>query len=299
MYPTVCTLMHLWGFVTAQGMTWQDASAETRALLDDIDLDRFRSKATWTHLPVLVRVQPQGEVFPVRAPYAEGHPTIGANHLSSDPPIWFTLADCIATKLLTGHPPQIVEAIRFVPGPSQEGLRTVNISGKADYAVDPAKEDFFKRVIELRQATKRRMAQAQGDELDALDTEQNALKIAANATSYGSYVEVNVATRREAENVTVYSGGNEPFTVRTDKVEEPGPYFHPLLATLITGAARLMLAIAERLVMDHGLEWSFCDTDSMAIAKPESMANDNSSSGYGRSWTGFPRSIPMISAARS
>jgi hypothetical protein len=40
---------------------------------------------------------------------------------------------------------------------------------------------------------------------------------------------------------------------------------------LITGAARLMLAITERLAHDVGLEWAFCDTDSMAMAKPAEM----------------------------
>jgi hypothetical protein len=57
----------------------------------------------------------------------------------------------------------------------------------------------------------------------------------------------------------------------TTKEEKPGRYYHPLLASLITGAARLMLAITERLVLDKGLEWAFCDTDSMAIAKPRTM----------------------------
>ena len=42
--------------------------------------------------------------------------------------------------------------------------------------------------------------------------------------------------------------------------------FHPLLGTLITGAARLMLALAERQVQEQGLDWAFCDTDSIAIA---------------------------------
>ncbi len=54
-------------------------------------------------------------------------------------------------------------------------------------------------------------------------------------------------------------------------MEEPGRYFHPLLATLITGAARLMLGIAERLCIEKGLDWAFCDTDSLAIAKPDGM----------------------------
>ena len=35
-----------------------------------------------------------------------------------------------------------------------------------------------------------------------------------------------------------------------------------------------MLAMAERLTLDRGLKWVFCDTDSLAIAKPEGMARD-------------------------
>ncbi len=54
-------------------------------------------------------------------------------------------------------------------------------------------------------------------------------------------------------------------------MEEPGRFFHPLLATLITGAARLMLGIAERLCVEKDLDWAFCDTDSMALAKPDGM----------------------------
>ena len=33
-----------------------------------------------------------------------------------------------------------------------------------------------------------------------------------------------------------------------------------------------MLAIAEKLISDEGLEWAFCDTDSMAVAKPHNMS---------------------------
>ena len=32
-----------------------------------------------------------------------------------------------------------------------------------------------------------------------------------------------------------------------------------------------MLAITERLIIKAGLDWAFCDTDSMAIAKPAGM----------------------------
>ena len=61
-----------------------------------------------------------------------------------------------------------------------------------------------------------------------------------------------------------------PWRFKSKKFEKPGRYFHPLLGTLITGAARLMLALAERQVIEQGLDWAFCDTDSIAIAN---MAN--------------------------
>ena len=276
MYPTVCTLMGLWQFVIATGMTWRDATAETRGLLETVDLSELQSQPIWARLSTLVRVLPDGDIFPVRAAYAdEPQTTIGANHLSSDCPLWFTLADCIAAKLLTGKTPAIVEAITFGPGPVQSGLRPIDVSGNAAYHVDPNATDFFKRVIELRQSIKKRRDKAPAGDRAALDTEQNALKIAANATSYGVYVEVNVDTRPVRKSTTVHSSTCEPFSFTTDKAEMPGTYFHPLLATLITGAARLMLAIAERLATDQGLEWAFCDTDSMAIAKPDAMLPDD------------------------
>lgn len=275
MYPTVCTLMGLWRFVIAKGMTWQDTTDATRAFLETVDLDELQSQPTWQRLATLVRVLPDGDIFPVRAAYvAEAQSTIGANHLSSTSPLWFTLADCFAAKMLTGKAPTIIEAVSFTPGPVQPDLCPIDISGNPDYRVDPVETDFFKRVIELRQSIKQRRDAATGDDRAALDTEQNALKIAANSTSYGIFIEVNVEKRPRRKATTVHSSTCEPFSFKTDMAEMAGTFFHPLLGTLITGAARLMLAIAERLVTDKGLDWSFCDTDSMAIAKPDDMPAD-------------------------
>lgn len=275
MYPTVCTLMGLWRFVIADSMTWRDTTRETRAYLDTIDLAALQTQATWCDLTTLVRVLPEGDIFPIRAACeGEAQTTIGLNHLGAKQPLWFTLADCVASKLLTGKAPTIIEAITFAPGLMQSGLRPISIGGNADYMVDPLQDDFFKRVIELRQSIKARMKAASGIEREALDIEQNALKIAANATSYGIYVETNVERLPAKRPTVVFNASGDPFTFPTDLAEMPGTYFHPLLATLITGAARLMLAITERLIGDHGLEWAFCDTDSMAIAKPHAMPTD-------------------------
>jgi hypothetical protein len=273
MYPTVCTLMGLWQFVIADGMTTHDATSEAKAILENADLDWLQQPQSWRQLTMLVRVKAQGDIFPVRAAYSEGEQsTIGLNHLTSgDTTLWFTLADCIASKLLAGKAPEVLEAVMFMPGEMQTGLRSVNVGGNADYHVDPTRDDLYKRLIELRYSVKVTMKSNSGDDLTALDTEQNALKIFANATSYGIFVEMNVNRRAAPIPTIVHSATSAPFNFATDKAEETGPYFHPLLATLITGAARLMLAIAERQVSDSGLEWSFCDTDSIAIAKPDEL----------------------------
>lgn len=275
MYPTVCTLMGLWRFVTASSLKQRRATQKTRALLAKVTLEDVQSPELWPQLAALVRVKPDGDIFPVRATYeADAMATIGANYLSSEKPIWFTLADCIASKLLTGKSPKIVEAIAFEPGPMQSDLCPINVSGNPQYRVDPVETDFFRRVIELRKAIKDRSKGATGDELAALDGEQHALKICANSTSYGIWMQVNVAKRSKRFDATIFGHDGAPFERETDKAERPGEYFHPLLGSLITGAARLMLAITESLIASQRLEWAFCDTDSMAIAKPDGMAGD-------------------------
>ena len=124
MYPTVCTLMGLWKFVIANGMTQEDATNEIRTFLDQVDVVNLQHPESWQKLRVLVQVGPDADIFPVRARYGqEQMATIGLNYLSADRPLWFTLADCVASKLLTGHAPKVVQAIRFEPKAVQNRLR--------------------------------------------------------------------------------------------------------------------------------------------------------------------------------
>lgn len=272
MYPTVGTLMNLWRFVIATGIETANATEDARAILATASLSDLQSPAFWPGLAMLVRVSPEADIFPVRAHYADAvQATIGSNFYTNKDGQWFTLADCLASKLRTGKALEVVEAIRFSPLRKQRGLRAFEINGEAEYAIDPAKDDFYKRLIELRQATKDRRKGATGAQREALDTHQNSLKIMANATCYGIFVEMNVEDALANAFAEVHAGNEDSFTVIASKVEKPGSYFHPLLATLTTGAARLMLAITERLATDRGLDWAFCDTDSFALAKPEAM----------------------------
>jgi len=275
MYPTVCTLMGLWRFVTAQGMTWRDTSKETQEFLEKTTLSDLQKQETWRSLCTLVQVMPDGEVFPIRAKYGgDAQYTIGANHLSSEEPLWFTLADCISAKLLTGRAPKILQAVSFAPEGIQDDLKPVNVAGNAAYHVDPCEGDFFKQIIDLRSAVKKQIKSAPQSEKANLENQQLALKILANATSYGIFVELNVEEEKQLQSLLCYGSNSKGIPISKKKFEATGAFFHPLLATLITGAARLLLAITERQAIDAGLDWAFCDTDSMALAKPENMSQD-------------------------
>ena len=64
-------------------MTWQDTTAATQDFLARTDLSSLQDQATWRRLATLVRVLPDGDIFPVRAGYSgEAQRTIGANYLT-------------------------------------------------------------------------------------------------------------------------------------------------------------------------------------------------------------------------
>jgi hypothetical protein len=127
--------------------------------------------------------------------------------------------------------------------------------------VDPAKEDFFKVVIEQRKGLGRRQ------DLTAVEKKRldKALKVLANSTSYGIYAEMQRQDSARESLVRCQSIDKEPFTCRVAHPDVPGEYCFPPLASLITGAARLMLALLEMRVTALGGTYAMEDTDSMAI----------------------------------
>jgi len=260
MYPTVSALMGLWDFVIGEEIAIEDDKADVQDFLNTVSLEDMQSPAIWKRLRTLVQIRTDRDLLPVRAKYDGKTNTIGLNHITNAEPLWYTLADCVASKLLTGKTPVIDKAMTFAPVGVQSNLQKIDLFGNPAYRVDPATEDVFTRLIDLRDEAK-----AKGDPV------QQAIKIVANSTSYGIFIEVNRDDAPKPEPLDVYGPSGERQSVTTLAVEEPGRYFHPLLGTLITGAARLMLALSERVASDQGLGWVFCDTDSLAMAKPDGM----------------------------
>ncbi len=275
MYPTVCVLMGLWRFLISDGITEHDSTENTRTLLESATLADLQIPTFWRRVHTLVLVQPDQDIFPVRGAYdGIGQYTIGVNYLTSDQPLWFALADCLASKLLTGKAPKVLRAITYSPGDPQSGLRPIDVMGSEALRIDPVQDDFYRELIRCRSTVKRAAKRASGRERERLEVEQHVLKIIANSASYGIFMELNVEQLTNRQELVRYGIAEAGVPKLLRKAERPGRYFHPLLGTLITSAARLMLAITERLALDAGLDWAFCDTDSMALAKPTDMPVD-------------------------
>lgn len=260
MYPTVNALMGLWDFLIADYLEVLDVTDEIEALLTTVRLANIFEPTFWRQLPVLVQIEPDGDVVPVRARYDGGQAwQIGLNNLAGGEPRWYTLADCLTSKLLTGTPPRVLKALRLVPNGTQAGLNPVRLRG--EITVDPAEDDFFRHVIELRKSLPAGLTPEDQERLGGF------LKVLANSTSYGIFAEMNRQElgKGKKQRVTVHGLDAEPFETDVTGPEEPGAYCFPPLAAFIAGAARLMLALLERCVTDLGGTYAMCDTDSMAI----------------------------------
>lgn len=248
-YPTVNELLDNWPVLTAERVTFPDATEEVRQLLSAITLDRCFGRELWRRFKFFALVRPQNDIFPVRTVYNEITQNIGINYLSCKEPIWFSGPDIIASILLTGNVPRIEKAIRVIPHGKQAGLASTSLRGMVD--VDANEDSFFAHVIEQRAA----------HESDA--ALHYWLKILANSGSYGLFVELN-PNDSDAAKLKLFSG-EESFETTSDVIEEPGKWFAPHIASLITSGGRLLLAMLEKSIELKGGTFLFCDTDSAAV----------------------------------
>ncbi|MGA8168146.1 MAG: hypothetical protein WB813_12720, partial [Candidatus Acidiferrales bacterium] len=273
MYPTVNSLMKLWRFVIAREITVvEHCEKEILDFLNQLKsnpVDLFKPE-TWERLPAFVKVMPDGDILPCRSRYSAASRDwqVGLNYVysesgNSDHALWFTLPDVIVSVLLTGKIPQMVDAFRLEAHGISPKLRPIKLRNAVD--VDPRTQDFFKIVIEERKrlAARTDLSEIEKERLDL------ALKVLANAASYGIYAEMIRQESDKKVKVRCYGIDEESFVCNATHPEEPGEYCFSPLASLITGAARLMLGLLEHSVAELGGTYVMEDTDSMAIVATE------------------------------
>ena len=198
---------------------------------------------------------------------------IGNNYLTSETPLWFAGCDVIASAIRTGKAPRILRAIRMVPHGKQAGMKTLNLRGSM-VEIDPYRDDLFRKVIEQRKLNK---------------ADKNLyywLKILANSI-YGFFVELIPELQNGNVPLEIFSG-EKNFSDSSDVIEKAGLWFFPPLASMITSAGRLLLAMTEECVTRKNGTYLFCDTDSLAIVSSKNGGPLNIAGSEGRrilTWT--------------
>ena len=287
-YPSINSLMKLQELMIAEHIEAIKGgpNSEAAQFLRSVPITDLQHKETWPKLRGVALITPRDDILPVRSVYDDDEvdddgdvaraQQIGLNRVKSGPPTWYTFADIIASKLLTGKCPEIIKAIVLVPHGVQKGLKPIAFFGDPKFTINLRKNDLFRRVVDMR------------SEIPKSDPRNLALKLLANATSYGALIEFIVDEHKDATGTTVYysdkdarriaraaipsgDGGHE---IGGYKVERAGTWFAPW-GPLIPAGGRLLLAIAERLAADRGIDYDFCDTDSMAFDRPDNMSRED------------------------
>lgn len=260
MYPSLTINMGLWDFITAKEIREEDVTEGVKHFLSNLSLDILRVKETWRWFNVLVELEPNEEILPVRSNYLPDSNVynVGLNYLKHSNTFHYAFPDVIASVLLTGKVPKIKKAIQFIPIGKQESLKETDILG---IKLDPSKDNFIKILIEKRQEFKKLRNSAKNKE-DWLrfDGIQRALKILANSITYGIFIEVNAQDKES--NLKVYA--REEFFTR-QKLEEEGKFFNPLIAVMQVAGARLLLAMAEIFLKNNNSTHIYMDTDSCFV----------------------------------
>jgi hypothetical protein len=271
MYGTVNVLMRLWDYQTASAIEADTTDAELQrfrrylALVASGGTGPLLDQGAWPEFTGFACVKPSGDILPVRARYGGTDFNVGLNCLTSAEPLWYTYPDVIASALLTGKVPEVTGVIRFRPGNDQlSTLRPVKFLGY--FSIDPAKQDLFRWMVEKRAELKQAAKTGQRTHTRLnINQMTDELKVLVNAPSYGINVEMTRDDKASAGEIPVYGAYPEPWETKPSAIEVAGEFCYPPVGAVITGAARLVLAIVERLVTDQGGSWLFCDTDSMAI----------------------------------
>ena len=259
-YPSCCANLGLFRFLTDERLSFVNDTENVKQFVASITQEKCFERKTWGDLNFVARLMPDGDVLPVRTVYDGVTHNIGNNYLHPNSvhpePIYMAGPDLAAAVIQQpGKIPRIQQAFRIVRSGKQPGMRAVKLRGKV--LIDPNDDsvDLFTKIIEERKRNK--------DDADLYYW----LKILANSI-YGFFVELIPEHFKQPQNVMVFSGdANFPDSARV--TERRGKWFAPYLATLITSAGRLLLAMLEVEVTRAGGTYLYCDTDSLAIVASE------------------------------
>lgn len=273
-YPMAMVNLGMWSLLCARRVGTVDATEDIRRLLAELTLDDLYDRAAWPSLCGIARlgyIDPEHPpLLPVRARFGgDGStPAVGLAYLTAAHPGLYSIADLLASKLLTRNVPVIEAAWRYV-GEGRQALSPVRLGGEGPL-IDPAR--FPAALVEERARLKTK--EARGEATQANQARAFALKIIANSiTGLLLQTEVQEPTatplardhRRSMRLLNVH-GVTGSFTAQTASPEYPTHFYDPRLYCQITAGGRLVQAIAQAGIERPGGAVLYMHTDSLLVA---------------------------------
>jgi len=277
MYPTIIHLQRIEPLMQGEMSAQCLPAAQIQSSLNSLTRQALYDPAFWKGLNCLVLVEPCGALLPARMRLMgeerrrrglSDSYAIAQAKLETTEPRWYTLADVVAAVLSGGPVPKVKRAIRFYADQDQT-TRSVLFRGSIPLHGDG---DVVRTLVEQRQRAKGAARRGGSDALN-LKHQASGLKVTANSL-YGIFAEINVLPHTLSQELpgTVYS--DVTYECPNVHDERPGAFSNPIVASLITGGARLMLALLESEVKARGGTFAFCDTDALAIVCGERCPKD-------------------------
>src|ERR1035437_2328687 len=213
MYPTVNSLMGLWRFVTATEIRIvEHCKSDVETFLRNISNQQLFEPDTWKKLCAFVQIIPDGDILPSRSKYSmtSNDWQVAVNHLHGEgdrlkTALWLSLPDVVASVILTGRIPRIIDAFRIESRGTLPSLKPIRLRGAID--ADPRNQDFFKIAIEERKRLASRKDISDHDKKRL----EKALKVLVNATSYGINAEMKRQESEDEIDVICHGIDAEPF----------------------------------------------------------------------------------------
>lgn len=260
MYPTIMILCGIWELFISQSIECREDTERIQNFLNTVTLEDCFRPDTWLILCGIAELRPDGDLLPVRMKPDENEgnaSVIATGYIVSDkddPPMPWSIADLVASKIRTGKVPQITRAYGLYPSEDmQSTLKSVKFSGDETLTFNPASGNLLRFLVERRQHVKNT-----GDP----ERTELGLKLIANCI-YGVFAEMNVKSvskshKDRPDKHMVY--GIDGMAWPAANPEEPGEFANGLFAPIITGGARLMLSMFQVMAGSPVMT----DTDSFA-----------------------------------
>ena len=286
-YPTLQVILNLTRFLLCKEVVCCDQTDFLKAEIEGLTIEDMRDPKMWESLSgIILKLDCDGSRVPYRTDTADKNINVSLPYVHGEG-LWYSVFDYLAAKFI-GPVPTIKEIVVYYPLGHQDGLQSYSLFGLKMHP-QTLYLDLLKYRVQLKMEQKlltgmQNLTTEETERLLLVTDLIYGVKIILNSTSYGSTIErhekntvKSVTLNTTGENTPINEDKNGIKTIFPVDTVTPniffkslveGPFTTPVIGVQITAAARLQIAIGERIEIDntgHGL--AQIDTDGLVVGE--------------------------------